>query len=453
MSRRTGGDPAGGAGEAPRYIGYPSALAIVVANMVGTGVFTTLGLQAVGVRDGFALLLIWALGGLVALCGALSYAELSAAVPRSGGEYHFLSRIYHPLLGGLAGWVSVTVGFAAPVALAAMALGRYAATFHPVSPQWVAVGAVLTVGLFHVVDVRLGQGFQNLATAAKVLLIAVFCLVGLVAEPAPGSLPVLPSAEGIGYVIAPAFGVSLVYVSYAYSGWNAAAYLISEVKRPLRTVPRALIHGTALVTGLYLLLNLVFLRTVPYPVLAGTVEVGALSGGYLFGPEGGRVVAVALCLLLLSTISAMILAGPRVLQVLGEDLAALRFLAVRNRFGAPSRAVVLQLALSLGFIATDSFEGVLTYAGFTLNLFALLTVLGVLVLRWREPGLPRPFLLPLYPLPPLVFAGLSGVGLALVLWERPWAAAASLLTILVGVVLTVRRGASGAGRPGKFERP
>lgn len=430
-------------GHPRRFIGYPSALAIVVANMVGTGVFTTLGLQAAGVADGFALLLLWALGGLVALCGALSYAELAAALPRSGGEYHFLAQIYHPVLGILAGWISVTVGFAAPIALAAMALGRYVAALWPVLPQGVAVAAVLGVTLLHAIDVRVGQGFQNLSTAIKVGVIALFCAVGLAAVPVPESLLLLPSSASLDAILTPAFGVSLVYVSYAYSGWNAAAYLINEVKRPLQTVPRALVHGTLFVTLVYLVLNLVFLRTVPYPELAGAVEVGALSALNLFGGGGGRIMAGALCLLLLSTISAMVLAGPRILQVIGEDIAPLRFLAARNRRGAPTRSMLLQSVLALAFVATDSFEGVLTYAGFTLNLCALLTVLGVVVLRRRSPDLPRPFQVPLYPFPPLVFAVISGVGLVVVMWERPWAVTASLITLLFGGLLISRRGSLG----------
>jgi APA family basic amino acid/polyamine antiporter len=427
-----------GARASRRFIGPPTALAIVVANMVGTGVFTTLGLQAAGLAEGFALLSLWALGGLVALCGALSYAELAAALPRSGGEYHFLSRIFHPTLGYLAGWISVTVGFAAPVGLAAMALGRYAATLWPVSPRLVAVASVLGVGLFHLVDLQLGKGFQNLVTLAKLAVIGVFLAVGLMAAPVPGGLALLPSAASLEALLTPAFGWSLVYVTYAYCGWNAAAYLINEVKDPLRTVPRALFWGTLLVTLLYLLLNGVFLRTVPAVELRGTLEVGALSARYLFGAEGGRIMAGALCLALLSTLSAMILAGPRILQVIGEDVAPLRFLALRSRRGVPVRAIALQQGLALAFIATDSFEGVLTYAGFTLNLCALLTVLGVIRLRRRAPDLPRPFRVPLYPLPPLLFAGVSTVSLVLVLWERPWAVLASLLTLGAGGLLIAR---------------
>jgi APA family basic amino acid/polyamine antiporter len=223
----------------------------------------------------------------------------------------------------------------------------------------------------------------------------------------------------VNLVLSPPFALALIYVSYAYSGWNAAAYVVDEVQRPQRTVPRALIHGTLVVTGLYLLLNLTFLRTTTESELAGTVEVGALAARHILGSEGGALLSLALSLLLASTISAMVLAGPRVLQVMGEDIPSLRPLAVRNRRGAPTRAVLLQQGLAVALILTDSFEAVLTFAGFTLALFALLTVAGVMRLRRREPDLQRPFRTPLYPGPPLVFVTISGASLGLLVWERP----------------------------------
>lgn len=404
---------------ARRFIDYRTAVLMVIANMVGTGVFTTLGFQAEAVPDGAALLLLWALGGVVALCGALSYAELAAALPRSGGEYHFLSRIYHPALGLLAGWVSVTVGFSAPVALAAMGLGHYVAAVVPWDPMWVALATVLGLTALHAFDLGVGRGFQIWATLVKVVFIGLFCLMGLMVEPVPGCLPLEPTAHTLTLVLSPSFALALIYVSYAYSGWNAAAYVVDEVQRPQRTVPRALIHGTLVVTGLYLLLNLTFLRTTTESDLAGTVEVGALAARHILGPQGGALLSLALSLLLASTISAMVLAGPRVLQVMGEDIPSLRALAVRNRRGAPTRAVLLQQGLAVALILTDSFEAVLTFAGFTLALFALLTVAGVMRLRRREPDLPRPFRTPLYPGPPLVFVTISGASLALLVWERP----------------------------------
>ncbi len=421
-----------------RFIGYPTAVMLVIANMIGTGVFTTLGLQADAVPDGAALMLLWILGGLVALCGALSYAELAAALPRSGGEYHFLSRIYHPALGQLAGWISVTVGFSAPVALAAMALGRYAGTFLPLDPMVLAIGTVLLVTGLHAFDVTLGARFQVAATLAKVCVVVLFCWGGLFYGRVPESLSLAPTSDTLDAVLSTPFALSLIYVSYAYSGWNAAAYVVGEVRDPRRVVPRALIDGTVVVTVLYLLLNATFLRTTSLAELAGTVEVGAISAANAFGAEGGMVFSFVVSLLLVSTISAMVLAGPRVLEVIGEDMPALRFLSAHNRRGAPTRAVLLQQGLALALILTDSFQWVLTFAGFTLSLFALFTVLGVFQLRRREPALTRPFRVPLYPLPPALFALLSGLSLAVVAWGQPATVLACLALLAVGWLLLRR---------------
>lgn len=426
-------------GGGPRpFLGLRAATLLVVANMIGTGVFTTLGLQAAGVQDGAALLLLWLLGGLIALCGALCYAELAAALPRSGGEYHFLSRIYGPALGELAGWVSATVGFAAPMALAAMAFGRYAATVADVPPLWLGLGAVTLVSAVHGADLELGRRFQVGATLLKVALILVFCVLGLAVPAASGSLSVRPGAGTLEAVLSAPFALSLIYVSYAYSGWNAATYVTQEVRDPQRLVPRALILGTLAVTALYLLLNLVFLRSIPLPALAGTVEVGALAAEHLLGPVGGKVLSLALSLLLVSTISAMALAGPRVLQVMAADRAWMRPLGARSARGAPTRAVLLLWALATALILTDSFGFVLGFAGFTLVVFALLTVLGVIRLRRREPRLPRPFRVPLYPLPPLLFALLSVLSLAVVAADNP-APVLGGLVLLGGSWLMLRR--------------
>ncbi len=397
-----------------------AATLLVVANMIGTGVFTTLGLQAAGVQDGAALLLLWLLGGLVAACGALVYSELAAALPRSGGEYIYLTRCYGPALGVITGWISATVGFAAPVALAAMAFGRYAATVVPVAPTPTAVLAVVLIAALHAFDVALGARFQVLATLLKVFAIGLFCAVGLLSPAAPGNLPVLPSAGTPAALLSPAFALSLVYVSYAYSGWNAATYVAAEVRSPQRLVPRALLYGTGAVTLIYLVLNLVFLRSVPLADLAGTVEVGALSAAYLFGDTGGRIISAMLALLLLSTISAMLLAGPRVFAAMAADGHMPSLLGARNRRGAPTGAVFFSLTLALALILSGTFEAVLGFAGFTLMLSSLLTVLGAVRLRRREPRLPRPFRIPWYPGPPLVYLCLTAASLLVVTWSNPW---------------------------------
>ena len=418
----------------PAYkIGRTTGIAIVVANMVGTGVFTSLGFQVLDMQSGFALLMLWVVGGLIALCGALSYGELAAALPRSGGEYHYLSQIYHPAVGFLSGWTSATVGFAAPTALAAMALGRYAQSVWPgVSAVGLSVGVVLALTAVHATSSRAGSRLQVVITAAKVLLIVGFVGAGLL-RAAPQPLIFAPSAAGWRQLLSPAFAVSLIYVSYAYSGWNAAAYLTGEIKQPQRNLPPILLVGTALVLLLYVGLNFVFLYSTPLGRLAGQVEVGFVAATQLFGAAGGRLMGGLIAALLVSTVSAMIFAGPRIVQVMGEDLPALRGLARTSATGIPVRATLLQTALTLLFILTSTFNKVLVYAGFVLSLFTFLTVLGLFILRWRRPDLPRPYRAWGYPVTPLLFLLLSGWTLVFILRDKPVESVYGLATLVVGL--------------------
>ena len=418
----------------PAYkIGRTTGIAIVVANMVGTGVFTSLGFQVLDMQSGFALLMLWVVGGLIALCGALSYGELAAAMPRSGGEYHYLSQIYHPAVGFLSGWTSATVGFAAPTALAAMALGRYAQSVWPgVSAVGLSVGVVLALTAVHATSSRAGSRLQVIITAAKVLLIVGFVGAGLL-RAVPQPLTFAPNAAGWRQLLSPAFAVALIYVSYAYSGWNAAAYLTGEVKQPQRSLPPILLVGTALVLLLYVGLNFVFLYSTPLSRLAGQVEVGFVAATQLFGAAGGRLMGGLIAALLVSTVSAMIFAGPRIVQVMGEDLPALRGLARTSAAGIPVRATLLQTGLTLLFILTSTFDKVLVYAGFVLSLFTFLTVLGLFVLRWRRPDLPRPYRAWGYPVTPLLFLLLSGWTLVFILRDKPVESLYGLVTLVVGL--------------------
>ena len=418
-----------------RPLGFAAALATVVANIVGTGVFVTLGLQVQETSDGFTLLALWLVGGLIALSGALTYGELSAAIRGSGGEYRFLGRIYHLGLGTIAGWVSVAVGFAAPVALAAMALGRYAGPLIGVPARTLGILAILAATGVHLLAPEVGGRVQVAVTALKVLLILAFIGVGWGRGPESG-LTFAPLATSFGNITSGSFALSLVFVSYAYSGFNAAAYFQAEVTDAERNVPRALALGTLLVMLLYVGLNWVFLRTTPIADLAGQIEVGAIAGERIFGAAGGRLMSGVIALLLVSSISAMTLAGPRVIEAMAEDLPPLRPLAKRTAMGSPARAVLLQGALALAFVLTDSFDGVLTYAGFTLTLFTFLAVLGVIVLRRREPELPRPYRVWAYPWTPLFFAGFSLWSLLVVIRDRPMEAVGGAVTLGIAALLT-----------------
>ncbi len=419
----------------PRSLGFAAAIATVVANIIGTGVFTTLGLQVQQTTDGFALLALWGIGGLIAMAGALSYGELAATIRGSGGEYRFLGRIYNQSLGSVAGWVSIAVGFAAPVALAAMALGRYAGPLLGIPARPLGIAVIIAVTGVHLLAPETGGRVQVAVTTLKVLLIVAFIGVGLVSGPTT-SLSFAPTATSFDQIASAPFAISLIIVSYAYSGFNAAAYFQAEVREAERTVPRALVLGTLLVTVLYVALNWMFLRTTPIASLFGQLEVGAIAAERIFGPDGGRLMSGLIALLLVSTISAMTLAGPRVIEVMAEDLPPLRPLAERTATGAPSRAVLLQGALALAFVLTESFEGVLTYAGFTLTLFALLAVVGVIVLRRREPDLPRPWRTWGYPWTPLFFTAFSLWTVIVVIRDRPMEAVGGAVTLGVGALLT-----------------
>ena len=418
-----------------RTVGFFTACGIVIANIIGTGVFTSLGFQVADIHSGFALLMLWIVGGIAALCGALCYGELSAALPRSGGEYHFLSEIYHPALGFMAGFISATVGFAAPIALAAMAFGKY---FHGVfnfgSPILLSFVTVWIVALFHFGNLRLGSAFQNVWTLVKLLLIAALIGAGvLIEEKQP--ITFLPHAADTMAIFSGAFAVALVYVMYSYSGWNASSYIIGEVKNPERNVPRSLLVGTTIVMAAYVLLNAVFLATAPQDEMRGQLEVGLIAGKHIFGENGGRIVGAVICLGLISAISSMTWIGPRVTMSMGEDHWLLRFLGRKNAEGVPVNAVLVQLLIVNLLLLTRSFELVVIYIQFALLLCSLLTVIGVVVLRMARPEIARPYRVWLYPIPPIVFAAITVWMMVYLLRSKTTESIAGLGTAIAGFLL------------------
>lgn len=416
-------------------IGLATAFSIVVANMIGTGVFTSLGFQVSEIKSIFALLMLWLIGGLIALSGALSYAELAAALPRSGGEYHFLSRIYHPVLGFLAGWVSILVGFAAPTALAAMAMGSYAQSFVTFAyPGTFAIVVVVILSLVHSYQIRLGGRFQRIVTFLKIALIVFFIISGLLVGE-PQSLHILPRLTDWRQVFSSSFAVSLIFVSYAFSGWNASVYITDEIRNPSRNIPWSLILGTFTVTILYFLLNFVFLYTSPIQALEGKIEIGFISATYVFGESGGKIMSLVITLLLVSTLSAMIWIGPRVTMVMGEDYRILRFLSRKNQYNVPVIAIWIQSIITIVLIISSTFEEVLVYAGFVLNIFTLLSVIGVFILRIRKPGLPRPYRVWGYPLTPVFFILLSLWTLTYLMIDRTNESVLGLVTVLSGILI------------------
>ena len=418
----------------PRRTGYGfyAAASIVVANMIGTGVFTSLGFQLVDLQSTFPLLMLWVLGGIAAFCGAITYAELGAAMPRSGGEYTFLGRIYHPGAGFVSGWISATIGFAAPTALAAITFGAYLSAVFPGLPE-TALAVVLVVALsgIHATTHRNSGALQSSFTSVKVVLILAFCAAALFMTPDPQPVALVPASGDAGLVFGGGFAVSLIYVSYAYTGWNAVTYLTSELDDVPRQLPWILGGGTALVLVLYVGLNYAFLRAAPMSEMVGQVEVGYIAATHIFGPLGADIMGVALALLLVSTVSAM----PRVLHVIGEDYRPFRWLSKTNEDGIPTTAIFTQAAIAIVFIVTASFESILVFSGFVLGLNSLLTVAGVFVLRIKEPDLPRPYRTWAYPITPIVYLSLTVWTLTYLALDRPSEAGVAFALIAAGTVV------------------
>jgi APA family basic amino acid/polyamine antiporter len=418
-----------------RTIGFVTASSIVIANIIGTGIFTSLGFQLTDIQSGFPLLMLWIIGGITALCGALCYGELSAALPRSGGEYHFLSQIYHPALGFMAGFVSATVGFAAPIALAAMAFGKYfVGVFGVGSPVVLSFVVVWVVTLFHLRNLQIGSAFQNLWTIVKLCLIGALIAAGFLIQPKQ-EITFLPQSGDAAWIFSGAFAVALVYVMYSYSGWNASSYIIGEIKKPEKNVPRSLLAGTLIVIVAYVLLNAIFLATTRQEEMRGQLEVGLIAGKHIFGANGGRVAGAIICLGLVSAISSMTWIGPRVSMSMGEDHWLLRLLGRKNPHGIPTNSIVLQLLIVNLLLLTRSFESVVQYTQFSLLLCSLFTVVGVVVLRAARPELARPYRVWAYPLPPIIFAVITLWMMFYLLWWKTIESLAGLATALAGLLL------------------
>jgi len=395
------------------------AIAIVVSNMIGTGVYTSLGLQAAGVHSILALVLIWITGGLVALCGALTYGELAARIPQSGGEYIFLSKIYHPTFGFLSGFISMTIGFAAPLAISAIALGTYAGNLIPVPPMITAVTIIVLLTLLNLSSFRTGANFNFVTTALNISLILTLCVMGFIKGHYDGFKLTFMQSD-LKQIINPAFAVSLVYVSFAYSGWNSAAYIAHQVKDPVKNLPIVFITGTLIVMTLYTLLNFVFLYTVPLDELEGKVDVAFIAAKNIFGDAGGKFIAVLISIGLIASINSLLILGPRVTQAIAMDYPALRFLGKENKNSSPVYATVLLAIISLTLIWTSTFEQIMTLIGFTLSIFTISSVAGLFFLRHRMKVNNENFYHTFgYPFIPLFFIVVEGCMMVYVFASRP----------------------------------
>ena len=447
---------------------WPAA-ALVVSNMIGTGVFTSLGFQVAGFGGAlgsnvFPLIMLWIVGGVLALCGALCYAELATALPRSGGEYNFLSRIYHPMVGFCTGLTSATVGFAAPIAISALAFGQYFCGAFPGIAHALGKNAEHAAALLlavlataaHLRSLRFTGTFQATATALTVLLILTFIGVGFIAAPAQ-PVSFAPHAGDWKLIVSTAFGSSLIWVMYSYSGWNAAAYIVEEVRNPAKALPRALILGTGFVMALYVAVNAVFLHSTPLQVLAPdpdhpVFDVAHASGQQIFGTAGARLSNALICVGLVANVSGMMWVGSRVTEAIGARYPRLSVFARTTGTRVPYVALLFQFAVVCVLLFQKP-DDILTYVGAVLLFWSLLAVLGVIVLRFREPNLARPYRTWGYPATPLVFATVTIFSLVQNLQSHPWQTLIGAGTVLVGVpiYLYVSRGVSQARLRGETE--
>jgi len=371
---------------AQNSFGFWSALFLVIANMIGTGIYTTTGFLVKDLPAGAGVLMLWVLGGIAALGGALAYAALARRHPRSGGEYHFLSRLYHPALGFLAGIVSIVAGFSAPIAASAYAFGKYLPlSLSEFERQIAAALLILALTGLHTLNLGRVARIQNFFVMVKVILLLVLVTGGFAFMPASPQELTCPRINLSTVSIA---ATALIFISYAYSGWNAAAYIMSEVPRATQIIPRAIPAGTLTVMALYVAFNYVLLRHLSIQELSGKVEVGRLLAQKLWGSHGDALLGWGISLAMVSSVSAMLMISPRVLSVMGEDYPAFRLFSRKNSYGSPVFSLALIAGLGICILFMAAFDAILNYIGFLLSLFAGLTVLGLFLRHAREKGLP-----------------------------------------------------------------
>lgn len=420
-------------------IGLFSASNIVIANMIGAGIFTTSGLLMSGLGSPWLLIILWITGGIIALCGALSYAELGAAMPRAGGEYYFLSRLYSPLFGFLSGWVSFVTGFSAPIAASAIGFSAYLFRAFPgLQPEnmqhldkILAILIIILFTLIHLRGLEFGSRIQNYLTILKIALIAFLIIAGLLW----GNGHVSHFSQGtpvdFNFNMLKTAGLSLMWIMFAYSGWNASTYIGGEIRDPVRNLPRSLIYGTGIVLILYVLLNIVYVYATPPGKMADVISIGGLTVKNLFGSSMEIAFSLLIAFALFSSLSAFIIIGPRVYYSMASDGYFFKFAArIHPRFHVPSAAIIMQSAIAIIMVLSGTFDQILTYMGFSLGIFPILAVAGVFRLRSEGNKLQifKRFPIHLYI---YLFFGVSILILSYL--ERPLESTIALVTALAGI--------------------
>ncbi|MBT4483144.1 MAG: amino acid permease [Candidatus Latescibacteria bacterium] len=429
-----------------RKLGFFPCTNIVIANMIGAGIFTMSGFLMEELNNPILMIVLWFIGGILALCGAICYGELGAAIPRAGGEYAFLSELYHPIFGFLSGWVSFIVGFSAPIAASAIGFSEY---FFRAFPQFFSLGetsvfislallkkllAIFVIAIFtfiHMRGIDLGARIQNYLTLLKVGLIVAIVSIGFSFGKGDFHHIVEQSSFSFSFGGLKTAGLSLMWIMFAYSGWNASTYIGSEIRNPEKNLPRSLLAGTGIVMFLYLCLNCFYLYAIPPNDMKGVISIGGLAVGNSLGKSLEDLFSLMISFALFSSLSAFIILGPRVYYSMAQDGNFFKFASeVHPRFKVPYKAIMLQGLISMAMVLSGTFDQILTYMGFSLGIFPVLAVCGIFKLRSMGKSTSR---FPGYPVVQIVYILSITAMLVLAFFERPAESSIAIFTVLIGV--------------------
>jgi basic amino acid/polyamine antiporter, APA family len=421
------------------------AVVIVIGIVVGAGIFKTPSLVAASVGNENIFLLLWVAGGLASLIGALCYAELASAYPDAGGDYYFLTRAYGKGPGFLFAWARMTVIQAGSIAMLAFLIGDYLSEVrnlgvHSSSLYAAAVITLLTVA--NITGIRQGSGLQRLFTSSIILGLLFLIVTGLFTAPAPAG------STAIELTRTPALGTAMIFVLLTYGGWNEAAYLSAEVRDPGRGMVRVMLYSIAAITGLYLIINFVLLRSLGFEAMSGSEVVAADLMRLALGENGALFISLLIALTAVSTMNGSMITGARTNYAMGRDLPFFSFLGQwQEKRGTPVNALLLQggislLLIILGTGSPSGFVMMVEYTAPVFWLFFLLAGVSLFILRRKEPDRQRPFLVPIYPLTPILFCSICSYMLVSSILYTGFGALLGLAVLAAGLPLLFRKSKS-----------
>jgi len=422
-----------------KELGYFSLTNIVIGDMIGAGIFTTSGLLLAQLHSPVLLLILWIVGGGIALCGAMSYSELGANFPKAGGDYVFLTELFSPLAGFLTGWVSFFVGFSAPVAASSLAFSEYLVRTLPeganleqieLIKKAAAIGIIMVFTIIHYFGLRSGSRVQNILTVLKIGLILVLVIAGFAFGEGNFGHFRVQLTEAAGTPSMKTIGLALMWIMFAYSGWNASTYVGSEVLNPIKNIPRSLITGTLFVTIIYVLLNVLFVYAVPAQEMKGVISIGGLTANNLFNRSMDQFFSLFIAAILLSAISVLTIIGPRVYYAMAKSGHFFNVAKKINKSSVPGISILMQSGLAIIFVVSGTFDQIITLLSFSLGIFPILVVLGLFKLRMKKQSVLK---IPGYPIYQLIFIIFSIIILVLAYLERPVESSIAIGVIIVGI--------------------